>query len=226
MATIHFALDAAGTGFTYTAGYGRIAGWALSLQGLRDQGFAAATYRGNRLSTIEHTDAGWDSDCERGWYRTPDGVQIAQPQTQAAIDLAALQNAFRSLHTQLHGWADGLDALARGQPQEAVNTGHDFLFHAHEAAYLIGRDSTTYSAAQRIAWAGSMATGAADVQSPAQFYQRVREGSGIAAPTTPITWVNPADATKLNLASATAVTGTVPTAADLSNGGWIDALTA
>ena len=225
MATFHLALDAIDSDFTLATGYGHIVGMSLSEQGLRDQGFGSGTYTGNRLSTIEHDATGFNADCEPGWYRTPNGVQAARPMTAANAALETLKQAFRSLHSQLHGWSDGLDALSRGQPAEAVNTGHDFLFHAHEAAHIIGRDSTTYSQAQRIAWANSMATGAADVQSPQQFYQHVRDDIPT-APTVPKAWVRPADAVKVNLQDAVTISGNVPTSVDLANGGWIEDLTA
>ena len=245
MTTIHFALDAIDTDFTLANGWGRIAGQALSVQGLRDQGFVAATYTGTRLSSIDHAAGGYDSSCEPGWYRSPTGVQIARPMTQAAIDLEAIKVAFRGLHTQLHGWADGLDALSRGQPLRLVQAGHNWLYYAHYAAYLVGTnqiagsDFANLSGAQRIAWAGRMAQGAADVTSPFQFYQR--EGALASnhalydGPTGPATWVRPDNATALNL-SASLYSGTTPPFAavgsvdilnvDLSNGGWIESITA
>ena len=246
MATIHFALDAIDSDFTLASNYGHIVGQALSVQGLRNQGFDATTYTGNRLSSIEHTDAGYNADCEPGWYRTPDGVQIARPMTQAARDLEALKSAFRGLHNQLHNWADGLDALGRGQPFRLVNAGHNWLYYAHYASYLIannqiaGPDFNNLSAAQRIAWANRTAQGAADVTSPFQFYQR--EGAIPEAntalyngPQEPTVWVRPNDATALNLANALYSTTTpvfAPIAAadisnvDLTTGSWIEALTA
>ena len=245
VATFHLALDAIDSDFTLAARYGEIVGLALSLQGLRDQGFAAGTYTGNRLSTIEHTAAGWNSDCERGWYRTPNGVQAARPMTQAALDLEAIKNAFRAMHGQLHAWADGLDSLARGQPARLVQAGHNWLYFAHYAAYLVGTnqiagaDFASLSGAQRIAWANRVAQGAADVTSPFQFYQRegaIAEGHDLYdGPTGPATWVRPDNATALNLASSLHAGSTPAFAAvaavdilnvDLSNGGWIDSLTA
>ena len=225
MPTIHLALDVINSDFPLSGGNGKIAGMALSVQALRDNGFVSGTYTGNRLVSIDTGDAGWDDECQPGWYFTNSSVQIALPLTTAQENLETLKDAFRNLHTQLHAWADGLDALSRGQPQSLVNKGHDFLFYAHQAAFLIGRDSTTYSQAQRIAWANSMATGAADVQSPAQFYQRITPSS-VNSPTGPITWVRAADAVKVNLSNAITVTGTVNVETDLVNGGWIETLTA
>ena len=245
MTTIHFALDAVDSDFTLANGWGYIAGMAMSVAGLRAQGFAQNPYAGNRLSTIEHDAAGFDSSCERGWYRTPNGVQIARPLTQAARDLESLKNAFRGLHGQLHGWADGLDALSRGQPARLVQAGHNWLYFAHYAAYLVGTNQiagTTFnnlSRAQRIAWTGRMAQGAADVTSPFEFYQR--EGALASnhplydGPTGPATWVRPDNATALNLSASLHAASSPAFAAiaavdiatvNLSDGDWIDALTA
>ena len=245
MATIHFALDAIDSDFTLAANYGHIVGQALSVQGLRNQGFDATTYTGNRLSSIDHTDAGYNADCEPGWYRTPDGVQIARPMTQAARDLETLKNSFRTLHNQLHVWADGLDALARGQPERLVRAGHNWLYYAHYAAYLIGTNQVSgtnfnnLSAAQRIAWANRTAQGAADITSPFEFYQR--EGAIPEAntalyngPQEPTVWVRPDNASALNLASslysttspAFAAVGSVDILTiNLADGAWIDSLT-
>ena len=243
MATIHFALDAVDSDFPLASNYGYIVGMALSLQDLRDQGFSAGTYTGNRLSTIEHDAAGYNSSCEPGWYRTPTGVQIARPMTQAAIDLATIKNTFRNLHTQLHGWADGLDALARGQPPHLVNAGHAWLYHAHFAGYLVGTNQlaspfNNLSSAQRIAWANRKAQGAADVRSPFEFYQRegaITSGALENGPTGPATWVNPSTGVALNLA-ASLYSGSTPAFAaaggvdisvvNLTTGDWIEALTA
>ena len=244
MATFHLALDAIDSDFTLAATYGEIVGIALSLQGLRDQGFAAATYTGNRLSTIEHTDAGWNADCEPGWYRTPNGVQIARPLTQADINLEAIKVAFRALHTQLHVWADGLDSLARGQEVRLVQAGHNWLYYAHYGAYLVGSNLlrggafNNLSDAQRIAWANRMAQGAADVTSPFEFYQRegaITDTSHVYynGPTAPASWVNPSTGVALNLADSLGGLSsprfwpmqTVDIMnVNLANGGWIESI--
>ena len=245
MTTIHFALDAVDSDFTLANGWGYIAGMGLSVESLRAQGFASGTYLGNRLSTIEHDAAGFNSDCEVGWYRSPTGVQIARPLTAAAQALLAKKNALRGLHTGLHGWADGLDTLSRGQPPRLVTAGHAWLYFKHFGAYLVGTNQlvspfNNLSDAQIIAWANRSAQGALDVTSPFQFYQR--EGSitdtshmFYNGPTAPATWVRPDNATALNLASSLssgsstvfeAAAGVDISVVDLTTGSWIDALTA
>ena len=245
MATIHMALDAINGSFTLATGYGHIVGMALSRAGLRSQGFVAGTYAGNRISTIDHTDSGWNSDCEPGWYRTPNGVQAAHPLTQAETDLLAKKNALRNHHNQLHVWADGLQGLSRGQPPRLVAAGAAWLYYAHFASYLVGTDQlvtpfNNLSDAQIIAWANRSGMGAADVTSPFEFYQR--EGAITDSndpfydgPTGPATWVRPDNATALNLADSLHASSTTPFAAgagvditvvDLTTGSWIDSLTA
>ena len=243
MTTIHFALDAVDSDFTLASNYGYIVGMALNVQGLRDQGFSAGTYTGNRLSTIEHDAAGFNSSCERGWYRTPTGVQIARPMTAAAIALEAKKNTFRNLHGQLHGWSDGLGALSRGQPPRLVTAGQSWLYHMHFAAYLVGTNQCAppfdnLSDAQIMAWANRSARGAADVTSPFEFYQREGAISSDHAlydgPPGPATWVNPSTAAALNLASSlyagstpvfAAAGGVDISVVNLTTGDWIEALT-
>ena len=246
MTTVHFALDAIDSDFTLANGWGYIAGMALSVQGLRDQGFGAGTYTGNRLSTIEHDAAGYNSDCQPTWYRSPTGVQSARPMTAAATALAAKKGALRGLHGGLHGWAHGIDALARGQPPRLVTAGHAWLYYKHFAAYLVGTNQLVspfdnLTDAQIIAWANRSAMGAADVTSPFQFYQRegaITDTSNpfYNGPTGPATWVRPDNAAALNLANSLGATsspdafaaadGVDISVVDLTTGSWIDALTA
>ena len=245
MATIRFALDAIDNDFTLAARYGHIVGMATSVAGLRAQGFSQSPYSGNRLSTIDTGDAGWNSDCEPGWYQTPNGVQIAQPLTVAGQALANKKDVLRGHHNQLHSWADGLQGLSRGQPPRLVAAGQAWLYYAHFASYLIGTNQlvapfNNLSDAQIIAWANRSGMGAADVTSPFQFYQRegaITDSSHAFydGPTGPATWVRPDNATALNLADSLYSGSTDTFAAiaavdimtvDLSNGSWIDALTA
>ena len=245
MATIHFALDAIDSDFTLAANYGHIVGMALSLQGLRDQGFDASTYTGNRLSTIEHDASGFNADCEPGWYRTPNGVQLAMPMTAAALALANKKAALRGHHNQLHVWSDGIEALKRGQNPRLVRAGEAWLYEAHFGAYLVGTDQlvapfNNLSNAQIIAWANRSAQGAADVTSPFEFYQRegaITDTSHVFynGPTGPATWVRPDNATALNLAASLHATsspdafvaagGVDISVVDLTTGNWIDSLT-
>ena len=135
-----------------------------------------------------------------------------------------LRAAFRTAHDELNAWGDGLDALSRYYKQSIVNAGHDWLYWAgHIAAYIVAH-SNSYTWAQKMTWAETVITGAADVASPAQFYANT---SAHTAPTRPKTWVNPANGNKVNLGSAiNLATAAAPSIAQLDNGGWIDTLTA
>ena len=246
MATIHFALDAVDSDFTLATGYGYIAGMSMTLAGLRAQGFGANPYAGNRLSTIDTSAAGWNNDCEPGWYRIPNGVQFARPMTTAAIALAAKKGALRAHHNQLHGWDDGILALRTGQPPRLVTAGGAWLYYAHFAAYLVGTDQlvspfNNLSDAQIIAWANRSGQGALDVTSPFQFYQREGAITDTShpfynGPTGPATWVRPDNATALNLANSlhaasspdafVAADGVDISVVDLTTGSWIDDLIA
>ena len=227
--TLHLAIDAV-TGVSLPDGL--IRGIAESEADLRTQGFVAATYTGNRLATVDETDSDvWNNDCIPGWYYVGGKVQVSSPQT----DIDRLKTGFRALHRQLNAWADGLDSLSRGQPVAKVQSGHDWLYYAKYAAYLIAsnQDSLTDGGAartrtvnDRLGWAGALAQGALNVASPAQFYADPNEPN---PPTNPISWRNlTSPYAAVSLANAIVVypaTG-VPdiNTIDLANGSWIDSL--
>ena len=212
---------------------GQIVGIAETSAGLVSQGFSAQTYRGNRLSTIDETDSSvWDNDCEPGWYFDGGSVQIEPPQTE----IQRLKSGFRAFHQQINNWADGLDALSRGQPASKVQAGHDWLYFSKYAGFLIannltsahsGGSPTVRSVNVRIGWAGAMAQGALNVASPAQFYADVNEPN---APTTPISWRNlsaPYAARSLGSATIIHIADGAPDidTVDLATGTWIEELT-
>ena len=256
MATFYLALDSAGAGFTYTAGYGRIVGMALSQAALRAQGFTANPYRGNRLSTIEHDDAGFDTACEPGWYRTPNGVQITAPATQAQLDVAATKAAGGLLLDQLEEWHADLTRRSFGHPARAHQDGCDYLLRARRAAYVVLRNEVastnpattnnpTYTHAQRQAWCEAMAMGATDVNSVPAFYAAFDAGllQGATVDTNGrITYANPPDvrvlgvwarpdtAARLALASSMVITSQndpqVPANVEIAERDWLEALTA
>lgn len=187
---------------------GKIVGIARSVQGLRDAGFAASTYTGNRVSSIDETaDGVWDNNCEPGWFLVNGNVQQAEPRSA----LEKMQDALSAFLTQCDDWENGLNAQATGQPATKVAIGHDYLWRARGGAYLIGND-TTLTAAEREAWAKQAIFGAADITSVASFYMHFR-GTGVS---NWITWVqidrtaNPKTFTRVNLANAIAVSGTIP----------------
>ena len=143
----------------------------------------------------------------------------------------------RSLHRQLLVWAEGLIEEGAFHPATEVAIGHDFILYAFHAAYVVF-NSSTWTAAQQIAWADKMATGALDVTNTHNFFQRVHALMVPAnIPTAACAWVNPSTGGAVNLNQAwinsdpTSATGYFNgedvdlSAAQLSNGGWIDGLT-
>ena len=245
MATIHFALDRI-DGFTLAAGYGLIVGWARSVAGLRAQGFASGTYRGNRLSTIEHDDAGYNSDCERGWYRTPDGVQIARPQTTAAAEIQGLIAASETIHQQLLTWDGDVTFHGPGHPDWQRTFAHDALATCHGFLYLVAND-TSISVADRTTTCETLLAGASDGQGgriasalqyyagftvPRVFRDLYPERAGSDNPPSGTTrfygWVDPSDpGTALTLGALHMVEGAIPAGIVLGHGAdWHSSITA
>ena len=100
--------------------------------------------------------------------------------------------------------------------------------------------SNHWTVAQRIKFAEEMATGAADVTGPAEFFEVIEEAresgdsNAIAAPTQRVVWANPADGSRYELASC--VNDTADDVEDnmvaevddftvYPTGGWIDDIT-
>ena len=159
----------------------------------------------------------------------------------SVTELEGLKQAARDLHKQLNAWADGLDRYSRGVRQSVVTKGHNYLYEAHRAAWIVmGNRSSQHgfgslTIAQRIAWAQAMGRGSADVRSPLEFYEKAEkigtaQGTG---PGYPTTWVNAAG-TRLNLNSALEFNAALkdanespPTALDTvsEKPSWIESLT-
>ena len=246
MATIHFALDAVDGAHTLAAGYGRIVGQALSVAGLRAQGFAQGTYRGNRLSTIDHTDAGYNTSCEPGWYRTPDGVQITRPLTTAGAALAGMIEALRELHQQLLTWDEEIAYHGPGYPDWQRTFAHDALATCHGHNYLVMTD-TSRTVADRTTYCETLLAGASDGQGgriasalqyyagftvPRVFRAGYPERAGTEEPPAGTTrfyaWADPDDpSTALTLGALHMIEGTIPAGTVLGHGAtWHQSLTA
>ena len=255
MATVHFALDAVGGSFTLAGGYGHIVGMSMSLQGLRDQGFAAGTYNGNKVATYDTTSSGWNSSVEPGWYLTPTGLQIRSPLTQAQLDLQKTKDEANLTLDQFDEWHSSLAALSGGHPARAHQDGCDYLLRARRAIYVVLHNrvasttpatssNPTYTHAQRQAWLGAMRMGATDVTSPPAFYQAFDSGlltgattdaqGRITYPNPPDirvlgVWARPDNATRLALNSSMILTSRddpqVPASVELAERDWVDAIT-
>ena len=246
MTTIHMALDAIDSDFTLAANYGRIVGMALSVRALRDQGFASGTYRGNRLSTIEHDAAGYDSGCEPGWYRTPTGVQLARPATTAQAALDAMIDAGGRLHQQLLEWDVDVTFHGPGHPDWQRTFAHDALATCHGHTYLVLTD-TSISVADRTTYCETLLAGASDGQSgriasalqyyagftvPRVFRNLYPERAGGENPPSGTTrfyaWCDPATpGTALTLGTLHMIEGTIPAGTVLGHGAtWHSSITA
>ena len=164
MATVHLALDSLQDGnFPLASGHGLIVGMAFSLTGLRAQGFAAATYNGNKVVTIETTDAGWDHDCEPGWYFTNNTVRILRPMTTTQIAVADMMASVEKLHEQLVQWDDDIAYYGPGHPDWQRAFAHDALASCHGHVWAtITKTSNTI--ADRKAYAETLLGGASDGQ--------------------------------------------------------------
>ena len=150
------------------------------------------------------------------------GQAVQKTLDGSITQLAGIRAAFSNAHEQFNAWGQGLDALARFYPQRIVNAGHDWLYWAgHVAAYMVANHNG-YSWAQKMTWAETVISGAADITTPAEFYANT---SAHTAPTRAKTWVNPATGAKVNLSAAVNVPGTAPTIAQLANGGWVNTST-
>ena len=188
-------------------------------------------------------------DADVGWWLTITGVgngTVAATPAALPADTVRKRAAARRVHAALQGWTAALAVEGVTHPAAIVAVGHDFLFRAHQACYLVFKHGA-YTVAQLESWAGEMAKGAADVTSPATFFARMEGGgSPLAAPTQPTAWVkftahsNTATAVRVNLADAVTASGSRRSgggegnldldASDLpadglhADGGWIETL--
>lgn len=181
-----------------------------------------------------------------GWFlitSTSEAGNISEgvPAGVISANTARKRAAARRVHQALIGWTAALTAEGIAHPASVVAIGHDFLFRAHQATYLVFRNGAR-TAARLEGWATQMAMGAADVTSPAEFFRRME--TGLAAPNGPCAWVDFGGlngvARRVNLAQAQArsraataqgglgldAAGTGLPADGLSaDGSWIDSLT-
>lgn len=199
-------------------------------------------------ANVAHHAAAVSDDAEPGLLLdiAGDHAGTVQATLRVAADTARRRAATWRLHAALRAWSGQLTREGAVHPASVVAVGHDFLFRAHQAAYLMAHRNLL-AVAQFEDWAGKMAMGAADVVSPATFFQRMEAGGGLAAPNVPCAWVRwgntqqegYATAVRVPLAQAVAASGAVTVqapgnlaldAADLPAGGidatgsWIDSL--
>ena len=217
MANRSLAIDAL-AGHQLSSGTGRIVGVAATDAALRAAGFTAARgYTGNRLVNIDDGAAGWNASVEPGWYLANNVVQINPPQTK----LERLKAGTIALFDQLDAWADGVWAHRGGQDPAKVQMGQTIIWRKRGGVYLILKDHATYTLDQRIAVVEGAIMGAADVTTVYDFYNHWHG----TAPDNWLTWIDPADGTRLNLGSAQTVTGTIPDTVHLDQTDFLDDIT-
>ena len=189
-------------------------------------------------------------DTDIGWWITATGAGAGNtsatlPVGEIPAATARKRAAARQVHQALIAWTAALAAEGIAHAAAVVAVGHDFLFRAHQATYLVCTRGG-YTVTQLEDWAGKMAMGAADVTSPATFFARMEAGAGLTSPTGPCAWVRfdgagaGAAAERVNLADAVAASGSrrsgggegnldldpshLPAGGLAADGSWIDSL--
>ena len=168
MAIRYFAMDAA-AGLTLPLGL--IRGLSDSEQGLRDAGFAAATYTGARFTTLDDASDDWNNNVQPGWFLTErtSATDFALGQVIPPTDLDDLQAGARGFVAQELLWFQELTARSLGQPEAKILQGRARLSSALGGAYLICTDASR-PINDRKAFITLMARGALDIQKVDDFY--------------------------------------------------------
>ena len=219
MATIYIAM---GSRHRFTLPSGNILAMSKSAQGLIDLGYPAADFNTTDSTLVEQDDQAseWDADVAPGWIRSAGEYFSTPPVTDGDRIEAAVKNFYESWHT----WRSGLDAASAGQDRSLVQIGHDYLWRAAGAIYIIAND-TARSADERVAIINTARFGAADVMTVIQFYNSFSGGPGHTA-TNWVIWVDLSSLSDLtniprhNLIDSEIVSGTVPDSVDLSTEAW------
>lgn len=201
------------------------------------------------------TDANWTAfgaavsdDAEPGLVPTVSGAGGISRTLTIPATVQRRRAAAWLVHGALQGWSRELAAEGVVHPAATVAIGHDFLFHAHQAVYIMTHRNLL-PVGEFENWCQKMALGASDVTSPAEFFRRMEAGQRLAAPAGPTAWVRWGNTVEEGLTTAVrvplaqAITASGPTtlqapgnlnllASDLPDGGlaanghWIDQLAA
>ena len=180
--------------------------------------------------------------CESRGRGLWDGTTYTLPPSlkPPTTDAARLKAAARVLHQRLTVLAEGLDRVSTYWPAADVSLCHDVLAYAHRGVRGVVM-SPSWTVAQKITFMEQMALGALDVQNPAEFFERIEEGTSFPDPATRtdgrVLWVNPDTGFRVNLhewVSQAVDTGTptvlsrmAPETVDLTDyigGAWIGAI--
>ena len=180
--------------------------------------------------------------CESRGRGLWDGTTYTLPASlkPPTTDAGRLKAAARVLHQRLTVLAEGLDGVSTYWPAADVSLCHDVLAYAHRGVRGVVM-SPSWTVAQKITFMEQMALGALDVQNPAEFFERIEEGTSFPDPATRtdgrVLWVNPDTGFRVNLhewVSQAVDTGTptvlsrmAPETVDLTDyigGAWIGAI--
>lgn len=211
---------------------------------------AAADARAVALAGVTAHQGAVSDEVDVGWWITIAGAgagAVSDVAPALAAVVARRRAAARRVHVALQGWSAALAAEGVVHGAALVAVGHDFLWRAHQASWLMAhRDILPI--AQYEDWCTKMALGAADVTSPQTFFEVMIRRS-IPAPNGPCAWVRWGHtaqeglntAVRVDLIDAITVSGAVTlsapgnlglNSADLpgdgipADGSWIDSLTA
>ena len=196
------------------------------------------------------TDGGADFTAHQGAVKVPEGWVtgwIYNPTDDkwrelGVFDLDTLGQrkvAARQIHEALLSWRAGVLAVADEKPPIDVQRALTFLSFGHWAAYVVFNNANdTWTAAQQIAWAGSMAMGAKDITTVQEFFEAAHELEDDNIPEEACAWASPVNASRENLAEArnksTQTSEDSPwldgeetdlTMIELGNGAWIEEIT-
>ena len=209
-------------------GIEHIAGWPRDNQHGRIHIFntaqerTAAGFTMNRQRLTADDDVGvypnWNPDIETGWY-IYNGLFSANP---PRTDLQELQDETNATLDQFDAWDVLLDVLAHGYDPSLVQTGHDYLWRKRGGLYILLNDSTR-SVADKLAIVRAARMGALDITGVSEFYTSFEGDPGVTISDW-ITWVDPSDASRVNLLDSMIVTGTVPDAVALYARQWVEDL--
>ena len=130
-------------------------------------------------------------DVDTGWWIVISGpgagtVTAAGPVLNAVVQRR--REAARGAHGALQGWTRALADEGVVHPAAVVAVGHNFLYRAHQAVYIMAHRNLL-PIAEFEDWTRQLSMGARDVTSPAEFFREMESGDGLDAPSGPTAWV-------------------------------------
>ena len=189
----------------------------------------AATLKADSDPKIEAVQGAvsWPDGAEIGWFHIARTV-VPEPTFSG---VPALQEAARAWVDQMLDLRAGVADVGHIFPSSVLASAHDWIAWAEYGANRVIR-STSWSVDLRIAWAKAAATGPLNVTTALEFLDAV-VGAG-AAPTSAVSWVDPATGTAWTLKDSIANTlsevtpswASAPDVIDLSVGKWPENLAA